>query len=347
MRAAPQMTVLMPVRNGARWLAEAIESVLGQTLSDLELLVVDDGSTDATPTILAGYADRDSRVHVLRQEPEGLVAALNRGLAVARAPLVARLDADDAAAPQRLELQHRFLERRPGVCLVGTWAQCLDEHGHLGAQLRPATDSDRLAQLLLQSNPFIHSSVIFRADVARDLGGYRPAFQAAEDYDLWLRISQVGAVANIGESLVRYRVHKSSVTNRRAIRQAFSARLALQAHRIRRTTGQDAASHLTGPPDWWAKAAEDAFYAGDAQIYRILELADRSTAARADLSRIDLTGFFAQIPQLNHRERKLAQLALVYLIRGKRHGHLRKVELLRQLIRLHPARAVRLALSSV
>src|ERR1700734_3315203 len=99
----PRVAVLMPVRNGARWLGDAIGSVLGQTLRDFELVVVDDGSTDETPRILDDFARRDGRVRIVRQDACGLVDALNRGLAEARAPLIARLDADDRALPERLD----------------------------------------------------------------------------------------------------------------------------------------------------------------------------------------------------------------------------------------------------
>src|SRR5665213_569005 len=106
----PKVTILMPVRNGDRWLCEAVASVLSQTLSDLELLVVDDGSTDTTPQILNDLARRDDRICIIRQEALGLVAALNRGIDRARAPFLARLDADDRAVPERLERQVNFLQ---------------------------------------------------------------------------------------------------------------------------------------------------------------------------------------------------------------------------------------------
>jgi GT2 family glycosyltransferase len=346
MRAAPRVTVLMPVRDGQRWLGEAVGSVLAQTLGDLELLVVDDGSVDATAGMLARYAAQDRRV--LTQAREGLVAALNRGLAAASAPLVARLDADDVALPQRLERQVRYLDGHPEIALLGSWADGIDGSGRVTDRLRPPPQPERVADVLAHINPFIHSSVIFRAALARDLAGYRAAFEAAEDDDLWLRIAEVGSVAILPESLIRYRTHKTSVTSRNAVRQAFSARLARHASLIRRREGRDPALALDGPPDWWAAAADSMFYAEDARVFRFLELADAATAATADLRRIDLAGFAGLVSQLNHRERELAQLAIVNLLRSaRRPQQLPLASLLHLLIRLHPIRALHLAWSAV
>ena len=123
----PQVSVVLPVRNGARWLGEALQSVIAQTLAAWELIAIDDGSTDDTPGILADFAKRDGRIRVIRQEPLGLVAALNRGLAEVRAPLLARLDADDRALPERLDRQVRYLAGHPDVGLLGSWAHEIDE----------------------------------------------------------------------------------------------------------------------------------------------------------------------------------------------------------------------------
>ena len=146
----------MPVRNGARWLGEAVESVVVQTMPDWELIAVDDGSTDDTPRILGDWERRDRRIRVIRQDALGLVAALNRGLADARAPLLARLDADDRARPQRLERQLRHLDAHPGIGLLGSWAQKIDERGTQRGQIKSATEPEQLSRALMQGNPFVH-----------------------------------------------------------------------------------------------------------------------------------------------------------------------------------------------
>jgi glycosyltransferase involved in cell wall biosynthesis len=305
----PQVTVVMPVRNGARWLREAVESVVSQTLPDWELLAIDDGSTDDTPRILSEFAKATS-IRVIRQEPLGLVSALNRGLAEARSPLLARLDADDRALPERLDRQLRHLRAHPDIGLLGSWAQKIDDSGNRRGQLRPATEPEELARILARGNPFVHSSVMFRTELVRRLGGFRPAFRAAEDYDLWLRIAETAKLANLPETLVAHRWHSENVTNRNAIRQSFSVRLAQRSARARRDTGKDPADGLTSPPDWRAPATDASFYADDATLYRLLDLADPEFPGDAD-DDADFAPLATRFAELNHAERALAARAMI------------------------------------
>jgi len=314
----PDVSVVMPVRNGARWLPESVASVLSQSLTGLELLAVDDGSTDETPRILAEFAARDDRVRIIRQEPLGLVAALNRGLADARAPLLARLDCDDRARPERLERQARYLRDHPEVGLLGSWAEAVDADGNVMGRRTPETESDVLKRFLMRGNPFVHSSVMLRTQLARDLRGFRHAFRAAEDYDLWIRMAEVAEVANLPEVLVDYRVHDAGVTKVQALRQAFSARLARRSAQARRETGHDPADRLTDPPDWHAPEADASFYADDARLYRLLDLAATSASAGKDADVVDLAPLFAQFSDLAHAERRLAMVAMLNHIRRAR-----------------------------
>ncbi len=309
----PRLSVVMPVRDGARWLGEAIESIVSQTFSDLELLVIDDGSTDETPQILNAWSRRDGRIRLLRQHDPGLVAALNYGLANARGPFLARLDADDLAAPERLERQIRVLENEPSIGLLGSWAQRTDERGRLRGYLRPETDPKKLADILTRANPFVHSTIMLRTEIARRLGGYRAAFEAAEDYDLWLRMSEVTSLANLPEPLVQYRRHEANVTAQKAIRQSFSVRLAQRAAWVRRRTGRDPAIDLAIAPDWRLPQALSSFYAEDVITYRLLDLADPNFANRT--SEADFSPLVERLSQLNHAERRLATLAMINQLR--------------------------------
>ena len=196
----PAVSVLMGVWNGAPRVREAIESVLGQTLGDLELVVVDDGSTDATASILGSFGD--PRVRVTRQRRGGLTSALRSALGLARAPLVARLDADDVALPERLERQRDFLERHPEVGLLGTAAREVDGIGREVGVVRPPTEDAALRGALIRHNPFVHSSVMMRRSALEQAGGYDPSFPVAQDYDLWMRMSRVTRMANLPEALV-------------------------------------------------------------------------------------------------------------------------------------------------
>lgn len=341
---APRVSVLMPVRNGAQWLPDAIDSVLAQTLPEFELFVIDDGSTDCTPEIVAGYAARDARVRPIRQEALGLVTALNRGLSEARAELIARLDADDLAMPERFARQVVAMDSNPRLNLLGSWAEIVDGEGRVTGRLTPPHEPTALRDILLRTNPFIHSSIMMRAAAARELGGYRAAFEAAEDYDLWIRLSEYGDVAIAPEMLVRYREHGGNVTIRKAARQLFSARLAIRAAIARASIGIDPADKLTAPPDWRADVG-NSFYATEARVFRFLELADPEVVPSAKLSPDDLQA--AMKADLNHRERKLAQTAIVNLLRrSNRPTQWSALKLLWNLFVLHPSRALALLLGS-
>src|SRR5262245_41204753 len=329
----------MPVRDGARWLGEAIASIQNQTLTEFELIVIDDGSTDESPHIIDTLSRSDPRIIALRQERLGLVAALNRGLAASRGQFIVRLDADDIANAQRLQRQSEYLETHPRIGLLGTWADKINEQGLVVGTLRPATEPQDLMALLDRANPFVHSSVMMRKTVLEKVGCYRAAFAGAEDYDLWLRMSEATGIANMAEYLVQYRVHSAGVSHTAQVRQLFSARLAQQAARARRTTGDDPTSKLLAPPDWHAPDHSDAIGADLAKLFRFLELAGaKGTNARA----IDLSPLRERDLVLNHAERRIAQLVVLKLLTNKVPTELPRPVLLWHLIRLHPLRAIRL-----
>jgi len=215
---APTVSVLMGVWNGAPQVGEAVQSVLSQTAADLELIVIDDESSDATPAILKSF--RDPRLRITRRARGGLTSALNAALRLARAPLVARLDADDVALPERLDRQLGFLARNPDVGLLGTAAREVDAAGREVAILRPPTGDAEIRRTLIRRNPFVHSSVVMRRAVMEQAGGYDPAFPVAQDYDLWMRMSRVTLMANLPELLVVRRLLPGRVTAARHTERA-------------------------------------------------------------------------------------------------------------------------------
>lgn len=321
MSADPKVSVIMPVRDGARWVGEAAESMLCQTLKAFEFIIIDDGSSDETPEILQALSRRDSRIRVVQQKAEGLVDALNRGIKLAAAPLFARLDADDVAVPDRLLRQACCFDRERSLVLLGSWATKIDNGGRAVGQLRPETDAQRLPAVLLRRNPFIHSSTMMRTSLLRELGGYRSAFLGAEDYDLWLRLSERGTIANLPHPLVRYRVHAASTSSSISLRQSFSARLARAAAATRRLHGADPADRLGGPPDWWLPDATTGFFAEATHICRFLDCANRPvietcrTGAVQPLSAEQLFG-------LSHVEARLAYRSLLNFVTTRKGARL-------------------------
>jgi hypothetical protein len=208
------VTVLMSVFNGQRYLREAVESILGQTFEDFELLVVNDGSTDASRAILDSY--RDPRLRIVEHATNlGLSRSLNRGIAQARGRYVARLDADDVAEPDRLQRQVDFLDRHPDVVLLGSCYTVIDEDGHRIGQRWVPVDDLEIRWMLEFCNAFAHSAVMLRRDaLAGEAVVYDESLVYAMDYDLWTRLAGRGRLANLDACLVRWRAAPGSLTSR-------------------------------------------------------------------------------------------------------------------------------------
>jgi glycosyltransferase involved in cell wall biosynthesis len=339
----PCVSVIMPVRDGERWVDEAIASMAAQSLPDFELLIIDDGSVDTTRQIANEAAQRDRRIRVIALPPSGIVAALNRGLDEARGKYLARLDADDRAHPTRLARQVDFLNGQAAVGLVGSWADAIDADGKIVGRLQPATTPAALARALAKRNPMLHSSVMWRADLSAVVGCYRAAFEGAEDYDLWLRISEHSLLANVPDCLVQYRRHDGNVSERCKLRQMFSARLAQRSALSRKMHGSDPAEELTVSPDWNAAEAEKSFYREDANLYRFLELSIAEPARSPDDTTFVLPTAPTDASPMTHDERKLAQIAMLKIaMAASELSSSRRIRLLVDFVHLHPARAVKL-----
>lgn len=214
----PKITVLMPVFNAGAFLAPAVQSILSQTFTDFELLLLNDGSTDDSLDTIASLADPRIRL-VHNPENLGLIATLNRGLEMARAPLVARMDADDLALPARLERQFRTFAENSGLALLGTAATTIDEFGQTFGAMDVLVRREEIIKSILRQNAFIHPSVMMRVSVARAMGGYPVEAHHAEDYALWLKIASRYPVANLPERLMQYRVHPGQVSQRKLVAQ--------------------------------------------------------------------------------------------------------------------------------
>jgi hypothetical protein len=249
--AVPSISVAMSVYNGERFLAAAIESVLEQSFGDFEFLILDDGSRDASRAIVRHYAARDSRIRLIVRENRGLVASLNELLDVARAPLVARMDADDVCLPERLARQVAYLDVHPQVGVLGTWTEDIDENGGtypLEAPDHPCTHAAFLTAIEANAPLLCHPAVMFRRDLVRSVGGYHRAFRHCEDLDLWLRLASVTEIANLPERLLRYRHYGQQVSSRHATEQQVNAAIARLAYAERQAGRADPTAALDALP---------------------------------------------------------------------------------------------------
>ena len=219
---APKVTVLMPVYNGERYLAEAIDSILNQTFGDFEFLIINDGSQDNSRMILDSYSD--ARIRVVDNEKNmGLPATLNKGMELALGAYIARMDCDDICLPTRLEKQVTLMDSQPEVGVCGTW---FDVSGQNLVRDFPQDDAHiRIA--MLGYCALGHPTVMMRKSYFAANGlFYNPAFKyGAEDYDLWTRCMDFFALANVGEVLLHYRHHETQMTEN--YKQAVESKLAI------------------------------------------------------------------------------------------------------------------------
>jgi glycosyltransferase involved in cell wall biosynthesis len=212
-----RISVLLPVYNVEAFVAEALVSIQSQTFADIEIVVVDDGSTDNTLQIVEQIASSDPRIRIVRTPRNlGLCAALNFGLPFCRSPFIARMDGDDIALPTRLQKQFEFLEQNPDIALVGCATIAIDEAGvripKLSASRKPE-NQDEVARTMLLASPCSHIWLA-RREVYDVLGGYRP-FECAEDYDFILRAITAGfRVSNLPEALMLIRKHSQNLSSR-------------------------------------------------------------------------------------------------------------------------------------
>jgi len=207
---SPKVSVIMSVYNGENFLEEAVRSILNQTFSDYEFIIINDGSTDRTPQILASFDD--PRLVIVNQDNRGLTISLNRGIRLAKGTYIARVDADDISEPTRLEREVEVLDRDPDVVLVACWYKVIDEKGNFLAHRRLPTDGRQLARLLMHDNPICHGSVLMRKDAIEAVGLYDENLRYAQDYDLWLRMLRKGySFSIVPEFLYRYRISPESV----------------------------------------------------------------------------------------------------------------------------------------
>jgi hypothetical protein len=236
---SPIIAVVMSVFNGQAYLRGAVESILAQTFTDFEFVIIDDGSTDKTAEILSDYAKRDDRVRVVSHENRGRAESLNRGIELARAPLIARMDADDISLPHRLKEQADFLERHPEVGLLSGAYDLMGSDNKILNTIRLPLGDLEIRTRMLDYNAMCHPAVIMRKDIVLSAGGYRRAFSESEDYDLWLRMAERTRLANLEQVVLQYRIHPGQASIQNMQHQTWCILAARVAASLRRSGKPD------------------------------------------------------------------------------------------------------------
>lgn len=248
----PALSVAMSVYNGERFLALAIESVLTQDFRDFEFLIVDDGSTDESRKIIRRYAETDARIRPILRENRGLIASLNEMVDAARAPIIARMDADDICYPDRFSKQMAFLATHSEYGVVGSWSEDIGEHGEplfrSGMADHPLTHEELLIAIEKGGQLICHPAAMYRRDVVQSVGAYHAAFRHCEDLDLWLRLSGVTKLGNVPERLLRYRRYPGQVSWRHTVEQQIGTAIAQAAWRERQAGRPDPTETLEQLP---------------------------------------------------------------------------------------------------
>ena len=226
MSEPPRVSVVMAVYNNRPFLDEAVESVLNQTYTDFEFIIIDDGSTDGSTKRLQQYAATDERIRLTVQANEGLTVSLNRGLAAAQGAYIARMDGDDICSPNRFAQQVRYLDRHADHVLVGGQVLLIDEKGAtVRDSVVPPSDpntgrmrrlklrhEDIEESLLNQQWPLVHPAVMMRREALYAIDGYDERYVTKQDADLFLRLAEVGELANLNTVVLEYRLHENQVT---------------------------------------------------------------------------------------------------------------------------------------
>ena len=210
----PLISVVLPVYNGEKYLTEAIDSILGQTFEDFELIIIDDGSTDGSLEIMHLYESVDSRLKLITRKNRGLPASLNEAINIAKGSLIARMDADDICYPNRLAVQTKFMQQHPEVILLGSAANFIDVDG-ISICTFTLSSKDSELRKVFPNSPFIHPSVMFIKDIFLKAGEYTERMKlGGEDVTLFERMSRLGKLHNLAEPLIKYRLVPGSMSRK-------------------------------------------------------------------------------------------------------------------------------------
>jgi len=209
----PEVSVLMSCYNGSRWLEGAINSILSQSFTSFELILINDGSKDETWNIIQKYSEIDNRIVAINKINSGLADSLNIGISIAKGKWIARLDQDDLCESTRLEEQLDFMKNHPQVVLLGSGFTELDEHNNvIKKHYYPSKHKQLLRNLEKSKRFFPHSSAFYNVDIVRGIGGYNERIHRAEDLCLWLKLVTIGEIACLSRTFVKIRKHNEQMS---------------------------------------------------------------------------------------------------------------------------------------
>ena len=230
----PTISVLMTVYNDEKYLAQAMESILGQTYTNFEFIIVNGGSTDNSPQILEEYRSKDSRIRLIHQENRGIAPAINDAFALSRGKYIARMDGDDISMPERFAKQLQYLEENPIVDILGCQVNVMDEYGNIGKVVQsPLSHNTIKIYVRHRLTPLCQSAVFLKREVMSALNGYRN-FLAMEDYDFLLRAIECGYIlTNLNDALVNYRMNSLGISMTNTKQQEMNIRRAYSLYRQR------------------------------------------------------------------------------------------------------------------
>lgn len=225
----PKVSVLMSVYNGARYLREAIDSILSQSFNDFEFIIIDDCSNDNSPMILKEYASQDTRIRLITNKFNlGLTRNLNKMIKEARGEYLARFDCDDISLRERFKKQVEFLDNNSKIGMTSLWADIIDVNGNKMRTIKYPTIDEDLRKVLIKYNPFFHPGLMMRKSAVVEAGLYNEDWRFAQDYELYFRIAKKWKLANVPEILLKYRETNSSITadkNRKQVHFVLKAKI--------------------------------------------------------------------------------------------------------------------------
>jgi len=317
----PEVSVLMSVYNGEKYLAQAIESLLDQTFRNFEFVIIDDGSTDRTPQILSEYEQSDQRIVLVRNEVNlKIPRSLNRGLQECSAPIIAKADADDIYMPERLEKQYNYFALHPDVGLISSsYVQITEDEKEIDTIILPC-DDEIIRFISPFRNCFCHPTAMFRRELVINVGGYNTSYLSGSDYELWSRILPLTRVANIYEPLVRYRVRPDSVYHSRG-EKGRDASLAVTSKMLSTYVGrpfslkEKKAIKIICSPYYESESGFD--HITLRLVQEIIDLAQRRESPKTMryFKRMLSSSYFHQSIRKRYSERSMARVLLWHSIR--------------------------------